>query len=236
MSKVFASAYCVLLALSAPVCAADFLEAPSIDDWTGLFIGPNIGYAFGGDDRVGIHESENGPFAFVGDAGTLSVQGVFGGAQLGANLQTGQFVLGVEGDFELAGVDDHLSKTLEDGERASAESEVNWYGTARGRAGWTVDNVLFYGTGGLAFADVDYKVGLGDEASEFARLANNGTEIGYAVGAGVEYAVDKAWSVKFEYLYLNFGDEKVKSGDGDLRLTVETPDFHSLRFGLNYRF
>jgi opacity protein-like surface antigen len=32
---------------------------------------------------------------------------------------------------------------------ASTTANIDWYGTVRGRAGWTVGQVLFYGTGGL---------------------------------------------------------------------------------------
>jgi outer membrane immunogenic protein len=241
MNKLLVSVSCGFLALPAPGFAADFLETPAVYDWTGFHIGPNIGYAFGGDDRVGLRESEDGgPFVSEGDVGTLELHGVFGGGQLGFNVQKGHFVFGAEGDFEISDVDDDLSAALEEGESASAASDVNWFGTARGRAGWALDKVLLYGTGGIAFADIDYRVGLNEGLGESARLANDGTEVGYTLGGGVEYAVDDAWSVKLEYQYLNFGKDKISGGDpdepGEVLLTVEVPNLHSIRFGVNYRF
>ena len=41
------------------------------------------------------------------------------------------------------------------GDAASTSAKIDWYGTARGRVGWTSGNVLFYGTGGLAYGKVD---------------------------------------------------------------------------------
>ena len=41
------------------------------------------------------------------------------------------------------------------GDIANTSAKIDWYGTARARAGWTAGNVLFYGTGGFAYGHVD---------------------------------------------------------------------------------
>jgi outer membrane immunogenic protein len=60
---------------------------------------------------------------------------------------------------------------------------------------------------------------------------------GYVVGAGVEYAFWNNWSLKAEYLYMNFGENEYFSpppaGFGRRSFLL---DDHVFRVGLNWRF
>lgn len=184
-------------------------------DWTGLYGGLNAGYGFGGDDRVGL----NPTFGRVGD---LEVSGIFGGAQIGYNHQTDRIVLGVEGDIQLSGISD------DDRTAFDMSSDVNFFGTLRVRGGLAFDQTMIYATGGLAFADIDYKVqGAG------VNINDNYSKLGYAVGAGIEHAFDEDWSVKLEYLYVGLGRERLSDAG---ETTYATPSFHAVRVGVNYRF
>src|SRR5258706_221704 len=83
--------------------------------------------------------------------------------------------------------------------------------------------------GGLAFGHMNYKV---KETGNFSgAISDSYTDIGYALGAGVEYAFDDAWSLKAEYMYVNLGSKKL--GDPGFR-TKATPDFSLVRLGINY--
>ena len=78
------------------------------------------------------------------------------GGQAGYNWQQGSWVYGFEGDLSGTGLKSSMSGGLSSiapvwGDTASTTAKVDWYGTVRGRAGWTADKVLVYGTGGLAY-------------------------------------------------------------------------------------
>lgn len=239
-------AFSTVLAFGATAKAADIVEAPAVFDWTGFYIGGNIGYAFGGDDRVGINET---PPAFDGgQVGDLSLNGIFGGPEVGYNFQAGSVVFGVEGDFEFSDVSDDDKDTNTDAGglalTAHSSDDVNWFGTLRGHLGWALNNVLIYGTGGLAVGSVDYKVrGEFNDGFSF-RIDDDFTNWGWTAGGGVEWAFNDNWSAKVEYKYVNLGKESLKARAFDdageptefIEKTEATPDFHSILFGVNYRF
>lgn len=122
-------------------------------------------------------------------------------------------MLGLEGDFQGGSIND---KT------AGAKDNLNWFGTLRGRAGFAMDRALIYATGGAVYGGGTYKELITPAHDSYARL-------GWTVGGGVEYAVTDSLSIKAEYLYANFGRFKVGG-------THATPDFHSVRLGVNFRF
>ena len=75
------------------------------------------------------------------------------GAQTGYNWQQGSWVYGLETDLSGTGLKSSMSGGLTApcvNDTANTSANVDWYGTVRGRAGWTAGKVLFYGTGGLA--------------------------------------------------------------------------------------
>ncbi len=66
-------------------------------------------------------------------------------------------------------------------------------------------------------------------------FASNTTQTGYAVGGGVEYKFNPAWSVKAEYQYIDLGSEKLTDSLGNATNPLDT-NFQTARVGLNYRF
>ena len=61
------------------------------------------------------------------------------------NWQHGAFVYGAEADFSLSGAEDTF---------APWQFSNPWFGTVRGRAGVAINNVLVYGTAGLAYGEL----------------------------------------------------------------------------------
>jgi outer membrane immunogenic protein len=83
---------------------------------------------------------------------------------------------------------------------------LRWFGTARARAGWVpTQKVLLYATGGLAYGGInsDYVSGINGNVLTAANVST--TRLGWTVGAGAEAALDSRWSIKAEYLYMDFG-------------------------------
>lgn len=245
MKKLLALlAFSTVLAFGAQARAADIVEAPAVYDWTGFYIGGNIGYAFEGKgDEVGVASNLGGPTINFGE---LDVSGWTGGGQIGADWQMGQAVFGIVVDVSGADIEDdfdnHSNKKFPflstDG-----ESEINWWGTVRGRLGWAFDNVLIYGTGGFAWADVDYKVFTENlDNGVNAHLQNEYTATGWTAGGGLAWGINERWTVGGELLYVNLGEEEVTgrtnnfADTGEVLRTHATPDFWTARFNVNFRF
>jgi outer membrane immunogenic protein len=201
-----------LLTVSGAASAADmYRKAPpavpvvapiTAYNWTGFYAGANLG----GEwlrDRMTDGVTTN----------TRTPSSVFGGVQAGYNFQTGPWVLGVESDVGYG----HPVKSS-----AIGRVEKDWSGTVRARAGYAFDNVLLYGTGGLAWAH--FKV---DDSA--ANLRRTTTRAGWTLGAGAEYAINQNVSVKGEYLYADFGKANVGAVQHDLT-------DHLVRVGVNYKF
>jgi outer membrane immunogenic protein len=208
MRLLFSGIALAALAIAAPASAADvpargpvYKAAPGpLFNWTGFYVGGHGGYGWG-------------------DAENLKPAGWFGGGQIGYNWQYApNWVFGLEAD--ISGSD--ISDTNVAG-APLVNSKTNYFGTARGRLGYTVDRVMVYGTGGLAWAH--------NRANDGAFLDDQ-THVGWAAGAGVEYAFAPNWSTKLEWLYADYGN-KTYALTAPTR--VDLTD-NSLKLGLNYRF
>ena len=194
----------VATATGGAATAADLPRGPapyyppptSVYNWTGPYAGLNLGYEWG---KVTNSNLEPG--------------GIAGGGQLGYNWQTGQFVLGVETDIQASGADDTF---------APYKFSNPWFGTLRGRAGFAINNVLLYGTFGLAY---------GELKGEFFGVEEDKTLVGWTGGAGMEFGFAPNWSAKVEYLYMDIGSRAytITGVNNGLQASY-------LRLGVNYHF
>jgi outer membrane immunogenic protein len=191
----------------APVVKAPAYVAP-VFNWTGPYIGLSGGYGWGDDDFRG------GAFP-----GSSSHDGWLIGATLGYNWQMGAAVAGVEGDISWTNLEGG-------GVCTGVYCRVNndWLGTVRGRLGYNGGRFMPYVTGGLAFGNIDARVGAGNSDS---------TEVGWTLGGGIEAAISGPWTAKVEYLYVDLGHGDSVSGTGGTR-----PEFTTniIRAGINYKF
>jgi high affinity Mn2+ porin len=202
------------IALKAPVYRAVY-------DWTGFYIGAHTGYSRGSSVATLTDPA-------AGTAGNI-FSGVIGGLQAGYNVQLPSgMLLGVEADVTFP---NFLASNSVVSSLASARSNVSeqwdYVGTARGRIGYTNGHWLAYATGGLAWAGerfINTPV-IGDEEKHI------NVRLGWAAGAGVEYAFAPHWSVKLEYLYSQFGRADIRFPSGTQYNS--SMDFQSLRIGLN---
>src|SRR5208283_3726253 len=74
-----------------------------------------------------------------------------------------------------------------------------WFGTLRGRAGYAMNNVLLYGTLGIAYGGGKIQSGAFEETN---------THFGWTAGGGIEVGLTRNWSVKAEYLYVDLSDQR----------------------------
>jgi len=208
-------------AMAAPSFAADLprpsykapVYAPAYYNWTGFYAGINAGYGFGKSDWSG-----------AGGTGSTKPKGALAGITLGYNLQTGSWVWGLEADVDYSWMKGSDSAGTGACAGSGCESKLTWFGTGRGRlgyAGW--DRWLPYVTGGVAYGNVKATPAVGGDF--------NKAKVGWAVGAGVEYALLANWTTKLEYLYADLGT--ISGGTPGNDVTFKT---HLVKAGLNYRF
>jgi outer membrane immunogenic protein len=231
--------------LSAPVKAPPpvYTKAPpppAYFNWNGFYVGINGGYSFGKADTTvtGLTPSVLTPIA-IG----VSPKGWLGGAQMGYNWQGAgsPWVFGLETDFQASGeTDTGTCTTPTCVPDANVKGAYPYFGTFRGRIGWDPSQWLFYVTGGLAYAEIRRginQLGVVSYDEKFWRA-------GWTVGGGVEYAFDRHWSIKGEYLYIDYGTGNLTiaaSGPlgaaplGPVALSTRWTD-NVARGGLNYRF
>ena len=164
--------------------------------WAGPYVGANLGYAWGD-----VTNSITSP------------SGVIGGVQAGYNWQFGQWVVGLEGDIQGSGASDTF---------AAWKFSNPWFGTLRGRGGFAMNNILIYGTGGLAFGNV---------RAEVLNLTENYTVAGWTLGVGAEIGITQNWTAKAEYLYVNLNDSQFA-----LTGLPNGYQFSVVRLGVNYKF
>jgi outer membrane immunogenic protein len=209
--------------------------------WTGLYVGINAGAAFRGNSNIVYPSSAfGGAVPLPGLSTNTSNNARFiGGGQVGYNWQINQFVLGVETDFQgLTRANNNLYGGY------GSNGGAGYLGTVRGRLGVAMDRFLVYGTGGFAYGNTNSNntvIGLNNFGAPayFTNYSNNNIRVGYAVGAGVEYAFTPNWSVKVEYLFADLGrNNRTYLAPGGLSgFTVNNREQdHIIRAGLNYRF
>lgn len=216
-----ATALASVVALSSTARAADVIVSGY--DWTGFYLGANAGVAWNNsevDNEINYDGTNPAVIDQLGDWSDKidGDQAAFtGGAMVGYNWQMDQIVLGVEADINYLGFSDDSSNEYADilgpdsGVNASHDLsfEANWFGTLRGRLGFAVDNMLFYGTGGLAYghmeADSDFKISAGDDVLGKWDGSADTVNWGWTVGAGMEYGIEN-WSLGVEYLFVDLGD------------------------------
>ncbi|MBN9551837.1 MAG: porin family protein [Alphaproteobacteria bacterium] len=194
------------------------MPVASAFDWTGGYVGLNAGGAFGTFDHP-VPDSNGLSF-------DVTASGFLGGVQVGYNWESGKAVYGLETDIQGSAIKGAFSISGAPAPNTYIDTNVDWFGTLRVRAGYTpVDRVMVYGTGGLAYGRVqtDFDYGL---------FRSSRTRLGWTIGAGAEYALNAHWTLKSEYLYTDFGRSTVSH---DIPLENDVA-FHLVRAGLNYRF
>jgi iron complex outermembrane recepter protein len=197
-------------------------------NWTGIYLGINAGYSFGGSDWT---DSVTG--SSTGNFGTSGF--VFGGT-LGADYQVGPFVLGVEADGDWADASGFGTFTATSLCAGGCLTKNSWLSTVRGRAGYAFDRFLVYGTAGAAFGDV--------RANFSNDPVSSTSKAGWAAGAGIEVAVAPNWTAKAEYLFVDLSDGSctadcaIANANGPPLIPNVAVRFNEsiVRGGVNYRF
>ena len=211
------------LAADLPARAPVYTKAPAyvepVYDWTGFYIGGNLGYSWGRSSDTSTVTNGAGTILFT-SATQSDLNGFVGGGQIGYNWQMQNWVFGLEADIQAAGEKGSLDFTCPQATctpnfgviavfpgpavPVALSQKIDWFGTVRGRIGvLATPQVLLYGTGGLAYGEVGSSAVVGLAATPFGTVSN--TNFGWTVGAGVEGMIGGNWTARLEYLYVDLG-------------------------------
>jgi outer membrane immunogenic protein len=194
MNRLLFSAGAVALAFSAhSALAADMptrvaKAAPAyvapMFDWSGFYVGAQAGYSWGDNDYRNLSTGDHHPF---------DVNGAIAGGHIGAQWQSGSWVLGLEADANWSGAegDDGGSGGIRD------TLDVRWAGSGRLRSGFAFNSSMIYVTGGWAWANVEHSRPGGSFSD---------TMHGWTVGVGVSVASTPNFIWSLEYRYSDYGD------------------------------
>jgi outer membrane immunogenic protein len=233
------SAVVALLTTSLVAQAADlptkaYGPAPvmaQVYNWTGLYVGVNGGWGWGQQDPLT-------PFSNRFDRTSFNINGGMIGGTIGAQIQQGYVVLGIEGDLDWANIKGNGISTPTIGGLVlpgqpitlNIATNTSAVGTARIRAGVAMNNWLFYATGGAAFvkSSANGTSIAGVPCGTLGVLPNcsaSSWRPGLAAGLGAEWGFTQNWTAKLEYLYVDV-----------LGTGASTDHINIVRAGVNYRF
>ena len=185
-------------------------DLPASYSWTGFLVSPLISYQTA---------------SFTGPGGHLirGAQGVTLGAEAGYDHEIDQFVLGAATDASYSFMHASGNSLAPFGTKAN----IGLIGSVRAHAGYSVSRFQFYGTGGVAFGEVDVK-----DRFNLASTTQAGT--GWTAGLGISYLWSESAIFRLEYRRLSLSDEDYHALPiGRIRAGV---DMNIINSGFFYKF
>jgi outer membrane immunogenic protein len=241
--------------LPRPSPAPVYTKAPAAVpySWNGFYAGASVGGIWASENDTWTASPEG--FGRITDlvsatgSSRLSGSGAIAGGQIGHNWTVSQqWLLGLEADWSYTGIRSAhdvagASFVASSTEGFHSDLSSHWLATARGRVGYLTGDWLWYGTGGLAIANISNS----DATSVpnpvrpfFPSTSSTSSNLGWTAGGGVEYAFGRTWSTKVEYLFVDVkGNDYVVGPDGifvNATIGVHHDDLreHIARVGINY--
>jgi len=213
-----------------PVYKAPIMSPVPVYNWTGFYVGGNIGGAWGNVDATDVT---------TGATVSPNNSGFAGGFQVGYDYQMGPWVIGLRNVFDGTSISN--GATISDprvGFSGTVNSKVRWFDALTARAGYLVQpNVLLYAQGGAAWTDWSINAinGNGTQVGEIS----GGNRTGWTVGGGAEWMFLPHWSTFLEYNYMGFGTRSATTTaclSGNCGYISAKSDLQTVLVGLNYKF
>src|SRR5205085_5853524 len=170
--------------------------------------------------------------------------------EFGYNWHTGgNWLFGIETEWVALNMNERVTANFQSGlninppvtYQLNQRTKTSWMWSLRPRVGYVSGPWLFYGTAGVASADLKEELNFSDNRSpqHVVFSQNTSTKTGYIAGLGAGYAFSPTVSMKGEWLYAGFGTVRTTATDasGFVALTSKaTVDTNIFRAGLDWRF
>jgi outer membrane immunogenic protein len=196
-------------------------------DWSGFYTGMTLGAA----KSLGLLElDELGGGEPLPDSVIIPALGPTGGLHAGFNLQSGNFIYGLEGQASWVSLEGIYN---DDG--IDAEASLTALLSLRARLGVAFDRMMIYSTAGIAAGNSSFNV----DAGKGSPASASGTVAGGIVGIGAEYAVNDNISLRAEGKYYHLQSQSAvgDSGKGtDPFAATYTPRGLVFETGVNVHF
>jgi outer membrane immunogenic protein len=203
-------------------------------NWTGFYIGPNLGFGLTG-----------GSFNTTPAGTTVSTTtstSFLGGGQVGVNYEFwGGVVVGAEAMFDwlpntknTVNLNNAAANNL-----ASATINNRWLTTATAKLGYAWDRVLLYGKGGGAWVGTNNSTLTLASGATPPGISGPSNNSGWTAGIGVEWAFAGNWSARAEYDYIGLTNQTwtVSSGaNTGATITSSNRNIQLVTAGVNYKF
>jgi outer membrane immunogenic protein len=222
------------ISLAAPALGADlaaYTKAPALAapayDWSGFYVGVFGGGGYGNHNL----NNANGPAGFANFTVNYSSTGAVAGGELGYNWQSGNYIIGLEGDYSWADINGNDNFAL----GSDDATKLRGAATFRARGGIAVDRLLLFFTGGWAHGELTHTNT--DPVFGIDKFSVNRS--GLTAGGGIAYAVTNNVIGKLEYRYYDFGTY-ARAGspltpNGQLPFNVANT-YSVVTLGLDYKF
>jgi opacity protein-like surface antigen len=177
------------------------VSASGAMDWSGFYVGVHLGGGWSDDrwsDPFPSTPGLKGSINVAGFGDVTRATGPLGGGQIGANWQTGSWVLGVQADASAADIIGQNSCFTGLGGILCGRT-INALGTLTGRVGYAWDRSLAYVKGGGAWLHTAYSVFGNTDALSLGSGSTTLDNWGWTIGAGVEYAITNQWTTFAEF-------------------------------------
>jgi outer membrane immunogenic protein len=244
---VLASVGLASLSFAGNALAADMaykaapMAPPPVYNWTGFYLGGNIG---GGWGDLKSTELPPGSLAFPAGTGfaTNNLSGVLGGVQGGYNWQpaNNNFVFGVEGEYSWADLNGTATTiSAVNGFNSTVNAKLKDIAMATGRLGFAANNWLLYAKAGGAWGQGNsFGTVTTPGGAFFGNTSTSTNRTGGVIGLGVEWGFASNWSAKLEYDHVDFGgsDISVASTASPTTFVHTSEKVDIVRAGVNYRF
>ncbi len=230
-------------------------------DWRGVYVGGFAGAAWmdrqSATELTGewnntanpVNQLDRDALLPLLNSGMTSTSAI-GGAAVGYNWQVHSFLVGVEADYSALDGKNSTTSTITafNPYRVEASTDIDWVATLRGRLGVAFDRSLVYVTGGLAFGERSFNQSIVQLNFPYIQTgASSSTQAGWVLGAGLEHALDDAWSFRLQYQHVDLGSESDGSAgvcpSPSVAACAAYTGSHKVDFaldsvtaGINYRF
>ena len=186
-------------------------------DWSGFYVGVHAAAT-----HAEIEDKNNSVFDNSPGITDYGFNGIDQGLYIGYNHAWNDLILGIEADVTFGNAGNLLPSS------EGVRTDLDTMFSLRGRIGYPIGRLMPYFTAGIAYADLDIVRNSGNN-NVFRQSPD--PYLGFVLGAGSEFLIAPHVTVRAEYLYYNFGDERAVGRDADDIGKIDL-ESHTVRFGL----